>query len=375
MTRKVLGYVVATALLLGGCGDSADAPSGLGGTAKSCADGFDPARLAAGEDCRPRAGTYCPLGSGIGVLSGEVIACDGVFVSTHQAATPQLSTDYLAIGADRGRYDAILVALHYLQARTGTFANVVRLTELAKARRVLIVVPQAPSVFTQVLGDPVGDLLGTPTGIGSNLVSRWPSGTLEPVDDFVALLRAVVADARGQFNLPGVPVYAAGLSNGAVMAYHLACRAPGEFKAILATAGDQASELFDACQPTQPVGSVIVHGTGDLLTPYSGVPLLSAAIPDIHARFSEINGCDGADAVATMPTRSNDPLRVSIRWTAPCLNGRRNFLVTVEYGGHNWPGGPANDSLLAIVGLLGPHTLNFDTTVQGYDLLRLAAGD
>ncbi|MEW6166699.1 MAG: hypothetical protein AB1651_03230 [Pseudomonadota bacterium] len=368
MSRVAASLPLLLALaVLGACSsDDLRTPAGVraAAAAASCADAFDPAKLAAGQDCRPRAGTYCEAGDGLGVLQREPIPCDGVFVMQRSADAADLHSDYLVLGADSGEYEAILVALHYLQANAGTFVNVTRLTEIAKARKALIVVPQAPSVFTSVV-----DL-----GVGGNLLSRWPTGSLEPIDAYVALVKAVVADARSAFNLPGVPAYAAGLSNGATMAYHLACRAPEQFSAILVVAGGLGAEILDNCQPARPVGTVVVHGTADLLAPYAGLPLLSASIPGIHSRFETLNGCSGSESTAAMPVRANDTMVVDFRYRTSCTSGRRSYLVTVASGGHNWPGGPASDSLLATLGLFGPHTMNFDATVQGYDLLRLAAG-
>lgn len=384
MNRTIVLALLVALTALGACsgGGTSGAGSPRDGAVSglSCADAFDPDKIRAGQDCRPHAGTYCDVGAGLGVLQREPIPCDGVFVAKRSVSAAGLSTDYLVLAPEDGRFGGILLALHYLQANNGAFSNVARLSEIAKARHALVLVPQAPSVLTSVLD--LGSIVGLPgfgdvvnvDGLG-NLLGRWPTSSLEPIDDFVELLEAVVVDARGAYNLPDAPLYAAGLSNGAVMAYHFACRASDRVKAVLAVAGELGSETLAACEPSHPVGSVVVHGTADLLTPYEGLPLIYASIPDIHGLFKDVNGCSGADSTARLPTSGNDPLIVEFSYSGPCASGRRSYLVTVHGGGHNWPGGEASDSLLATLGLLGPHTLNFDASVQGYDLLRLAAGD
>lgn len=385
MNRTIVLALLAALSVLGAC-SGGDGTSGTGSprdgvvSAGFCADAFDPEKIKAGQDCRPHVGTYCDVGTGLGVLQREPIPCDGIFVAKRSVSAAGLSADYLVLGPDDGRFGGILLALHYLQANSGAFSNVARLTEIAKARHALVLVPQAPSVLTGALD--LGSIVGLP-GLGDvvdvdglgNLLGRWPTSSLEPIDDFVELLEAVVVDARGAYNLPDAPLYAAGLSNGAVMAYHFACRASDQVKAVLAVAGELGAETLAACEPSHPIGSVVVHGTADLLTPYEGLPLIYASIPDIHGLFKDVNGCSGADSTARLPTSSNDPLIVEFSYSGPCASGRRSYLVTVHGGGHNWPGGEASDSLLATLGLLGPHTLNFDASVQGYDLLRLAAGD
>lgn len=378
---KPMFAVLAASMVLGltacGGGGGGGVPgSSVSSAGQSCSNAFDPDKLDSGQDCTSKAGTYCDGGQGLEVLQSDPIPCDGVIVESHSISAAGLSSDYLTLGSESGRYEAILLSLHYLQARTGVHVNVTRQSEIAKARRALVVVPQAPSVLQSVVGGVVDSLIDLPeSGSPTNLLSRWPTGPLEPVDDVVDFLKAVVARVREQYNLPNAPVYVSGISNGAVMAYNLACRAAGDFDAILAVASDLSQGQFENCAPSRPIGTVIVHGTGDVVTAYRGVPLLSAAIPEIHAFFKQANGCSGEDTVASMPTQPDDPLLVNIHSSGPCNAGRRSFLVEVEGGGHNWPGGADNGSVLETIGLLGAHTNNFDASVQGYDLLRLAAGN
>src|SRR3546814_5743907 len=89
-------------------------------------------------------------------------------------------------------------------------------------------------------------------------------------------------------------LYVAGLSNGSVIGYLYACTDPN-VRAVLAVASDADTKSFtDACTTSHPLGSVIVHGTGDLTTPYNGFPLgLSLPIPAIHQTFNTLDGCNG----------------------------------------------------------------------------------
>src|SRR3546814_16374748 len=64
----------------------------------------------------------------------------------------------------------------------------------------------------------------------------------------------------------------------------------------------RSKSFTDACTTSHPLGSVIVHGTGDLTTPYNGFPLgLSLPIPAIHQTFNTLDGCNGADATLQVP--------------------------------------------------------------------------
>lgn len=344
---------ILASVLLAACGGGGGGGGGGDGTPKSCQDAFSLEAAQLGDDCTPQADTICPVGSNQ-VLNSTPVPCDGVTASTHEVAVGNTTMTYLAIRPSSGGTDTTVLALHYLGANTGRFSNVVRLSELAKARNVLVIAPQA-----------VGPL------------QRWPSnpslGT--DVDTTVNLLKAVLADAKSRFGASGDPVYVSGLSNGAVMGYLFACRATDQVKALLAVSGELGTQALASCQPSRPLGTVIVHGTSDLLTPYNGIGGLYAAIPVIHAFFKQRNGCAAGDDASVSLTPTIDSQIVTVSGTDSCSDGRRDFLVTINGGGHNWPGGSANDSSLSTIGLLGIHTRNFDATLQGFDLLRAAAGD
>lgn len=328
-----------------GGGDNGGGLSGL-----PCGQAYSPEKVVATpSECQPKADALCPAGPGVSVLNSTTLPCTGVTVQEFTVSGGGLTSTYLAIYAGSGPYDTVYMTLHYLMARAGTHSNVVRLPELAKARNTLILVPQAP------------DAIG---GLGS----RWPVSGIDSVSGHIAFLDAVVADARSRFSGAGsAPLLVSGLSNGAVMAYQYACAAADRVAAVQAVAGTLSSTARAACQPSGPLGTVIVHGTADvLLAPYN-------TVAPTHAYFEQVNGCAGSDTQTTVPTYF-DSLSVKLSASARCAGNRRDFLVVVEGGGHNWPGGSSSASELSTIGLFGAHTRNFDATLQGYDLLRLAAG-
>ena len=334
-----------------------------GGTATSCDQLYTP-ELAAQDKtngttaCKPLAGTICPTGDA-NLLQRTPIACDGVTYEEHTASTSAYTSTYFTLTGTNTKYEAIYLGLHYLLANKGAFTNIVRLQELAKARKVLVVAPQAPSITPLIT------------------TSRWPSGSLldsSTVAPTIAWLQEVISEVRTQYKVDAsVPVYVAGLSNGAAMAYLYACTDP-QVTAVLVVASEaNSTSLTTTCTSAHTLGSVIVHGTSDPETPYDGNVLLARmSIPDIHTHFSEMDGCDATDASTSVPLY-NDSLQVTISYTPADKCVYRNFLVTVNGGGHNWPG---TDRDFVVSGILyGDHTSNFDATLQGYDLLKQAAGD
>jgi poly(3-hydroxybutyrate) depolymerase len=351
----------------GGNGGSDGSGNGGGGDGggdtpalTSCQDAFSPEKLAKGEDCTPVAETYCANDGSAGtLLDPEVRACDGVDVSDVDISVNGVISHYLAIRpSGKTHFDTLYLGLHYLLGDVTAFANVARLSELAKARDILILLPQAPSAG------------------GINLTAVWPTTALAApfLPQYIDFLSKVVADGRSRFGASDADLYVAGLSNGAAMAYLFGCMAPDPVRAVLAVAGDLGQYTINECQPTHPLGTVIVHGTNDLDDPYNGIMGVKPAIPDIHAKFKANNNCSGSDATVDAPTYF-DALQVTIAYTGACDEGRRDFLVTVDEGGHVWPGGRDNGDEEPSHTLFGQHTANFDATLQGFDLLRLAGGD
>jgi len=359
-----------------GGGTSGGGGSSTGGGAPSptsCQNDFTPARVAAGENCDPALNRtkFCPLVSGLDLLTSRtsVIPCDGVEVTSNNAAGGGMTTQYLAIRpAGGGTPSAIYMALHYLNANTSYYANLIRMSELAKARNVLVLVPQAP-------GD--GGLLTLPLGLPSpntGLLSRWPTMVNEAVENNLQLLDGVVADARNRFSAGSAPLYVAGLSNGTPMAYFYGCGRADRVEAVLAVAGTQTAEAAAICRPNRPVGLVIVHGTSDLIVPYNGFLGLTRPVADNYADFKTYDQCTGADQMATL-TGSNATVRFS--YATNCAGGRRVVLATAVGNGHNWPGddaGVLQESGFTI-GLFGPALDGIDATIQGFDLLRYTAGN
>lgn len=419
--------------------DSSSTPDDDGGgggepVVKSCKESFSPDKITAGEDCAPVAGDFCPSihYSNEPAPRGESIQCDGVLITEHEVTVGDLEpTRYLAIRSGTTQPESVYLQLHYLNGRIEVHANQLRLAELAKVRNVLIIVPQSlplgsslplpGTVVIPALGG-ILDLPGLPlnaflpdlsaldllsTGLGSVGAGfrRWPNNyRLEPVDKFVTLLDGVVADARTRFAAEALPLYVGGYSNGAAMSYFYGCARADRVAAIIAAGANMAQSAQDDC-PALP--AVIMGGTHDAIAPYGGlipnadgllseIPLLSGlgalpldgllggdllsdpveGPPEIYADFKDQSNCTGPDLMATLPPtdETGDRITTNFVYNNSCAGGKRMYLVTLVNAGHTWPSGD-NDTAGLNVSLFGAIARNWDATIYGYDLLRLASGN
>ncbi len=194
------------------------------------------------------------------------------------------------------------------------------------------------------LADEAGFLVVYPNGSGRvPKVLTWNGGACcgyaqRTQADDVGFVRAIVADVGAVAAIDRKRIYATGLSNGAIMAYRLACEAADLIAAIAPVAGTQNVEQ---CAPPGPVALVHVHGTEDAHVPYSGgvgarslTRVRYASVEDSVRFWVRQNRC----VVEPVERRFADVRHVAYRG---CANGADVELYSIEGGGHAWPGAAA----------------------------------
>jgi polyhydroxybutyrate depolymerase len=181
-----------------------------------------------------------------------------------------------------------------------------------------------------------------PDGIGG----RWNDGrgTRSTADD-LGFFRALLDSLRTELPADPKRVYATGLSNGAGLAFRLACELPGALAAIAPVAGGLAAGLEERCAAAAHVSLVMFQGTGDPLMPYDGGDLSLGrgrilAAPNTATLFAQVNGCGGEITITPEADTAADGTRVRRVSFSGCAPGRDVVLYTIEGGGHTWPGGP-----------------------------------
>jgi polyhydroxybutyrate depolymerase len=135
-------------------------------------------------------------------------------------------------------------------------------------------------------------------------------------------------------------VFAAGHSNGGILAYRLACEASDVFAAV----GVQSSSLeIDACRPSHPVSVIHIHGTADRNVPIdggkgpNGISGVSFRRPIRGARtLARADGCGAHPTTRTDPT---NPDVTITRWRS-CDDATEVRFVAVKGASHAWMGHP-----------------------------------
>lgn len=155
------------------------------------------------------------------------------------------------------------------------------------------------------------------------------------IDD-VGFLETVVQQVRRDHDVDGRRIYLTGMSNGAMMAYTMACRTRA-FAAIAPVAGTQLVDCPDAA----PVSVVHVHGLADTRVRYDGGPGEGVAHVDGPPVDQVVAGWRAVDRCAAPSVTTSGVVRTS---TATCARGRAVTLITIEGAGHQWPGSEARRS-------------------------------
>jgi polyhydroxybutyrate depolymerase len=187
-----------------------------------------------------------------------------------------------------------------------------------------------------------------PNGISdaqNGMLATWNAGNCcarardENVDD-VGFLRAVVADVAMRASIAPQRVYAIGMSNGAMMAYRLACEAGDVFRGIMAVAGTDNTR---ACAPRQPVPVLHVHARNDDMVLFNGgagerlrrgeLAADFVAVPASIAKWVQLDRATVQPRrVLTVPGAYCDLYEAG-------QGGAPVKLCVTETGGHSWPGG------------------------------------
>jgi len=196
--------------------------------------------------------------------------------------------DQWLFGGDRGAeirvpdaYDhneptPLLVVLHGYRASGLTQLVYARLDLLVNDQNVLVIAPDGTV-------DEDGKRFWNAT---DRCCDFWDTG----VDD-LGYISGLITEISGVWNVDPKRVYLFGHSNGAFMSYQLACHHADKIAGIVTLAG--VAQLDEAaCNPSEPVSVLHIHGDQDPDVPYNGETTAPSA-EDSTAYWAGYNGCAG----------------------------------------------------------------------------------
>jgi polyhydroxybutyrate depolymerase len=177
-------------------------------------------------------------------------------------------------------------------------------------------------------------------GAVSDGASSWNAGnccanatTYEEND--VLLTSTIIDFVKSNYAVDQGRVWAAGHSNGGMLAYRLACDLYDKITAIAVVTG----ALMDpTCSPTKPVSIFHIHGNLDPTVPFHGggkfeTPNIYFSVQDMAYR----NSCTGD------PKETSNTIEERYIWR--CTNGVETQLVNYQEQSHAWVDGYTEEIL------------------------------
>lgn len=236
-----------------------------------------------------------------------------------------------------------VVFLHF--GRTGTaerMANLTRAARLASEFGVWVILPEAVNKNWNE----------NPNALAAN--------------DDSGFIAKVIEQASADYPIDAKRIYLAGMSNGGFMATRFVCEHPGRVAGVAIVAATMRVQQDLRCPQDEPVPFLIIAGTSDPIVPYNGrIGLRSAR--ETFVRWADNNECNASDETEYQyEVPDDDRTIVRVNEVSSCANASAVRLVTVERGGHAWPGSEPLFSLSSF----GRITANPDATLELWSFLQ-----
>ena len=172
------------------------------------------------------------------------------------------------------------------------------------------------------------------------------AGRIDDVGFISALIDLMIRDHR----VDPARVYVTGISNGATMAYRLACELSHRIAAIAPVDGGIPEMLLKVCWPSEPVSVLAINNVQDPIVPFEGGEIHAhsrrtslgrvLSVNESIQFWAKRNRCSAQPLVRQEPDRDpRDGTRVTRMEYAAGAKGTEVVLYSVDGGGHTWPGG------------------------------------
>lgn len=186
------------------------------------------------------------------------------------------------------------------------------------------------------LADREGCIVVYPSGIEGVGPRVWHVETGPRLAKDVRFISDLIDELEASYNIDRARIYANGFSNGGGMAFALSCTLADRIAAV-GMVGAAQTLPWSACTERRAVPMIAIHGTADRLARYNGgsswVVADLPSIPRWTAKWARRNGCE------PNPVESAIAADVTCREYLHCADDAAVVLLTVQGGGHTWPGG------------------------------------
>ena len=185
---------------------------------------------------------------------------------------------------------------------------------------------------------------GTEDQYGNNFFNVGYDFQNNPEVDDLGFTIALAEYLQENHQLSTTNTFSTGMSNGGDFSYLLACQASETFRAIAPVAGLILEEIYNNCNPSEPVPVFETHGTDDDVSYYEGDPNNNDGwgayldIPSTIDYWVNQNNLTDVTFLELPDTDPNDGSIIESYVYSSELSNNEVWLYKVIGGGHDWPG-------------------------------------
>ncbi|MBN2084134.1 MAG: hypothetical protein JW748_02850 [Anaerolineales bacterium] len=151
--------------------------------------------------------------------------------------------------------------------------------------------------------------------------------------DEAAFVRAVLSDLEGIAVIDPKRIFVTGFSNGAMLAYRLACELSDTIAAVAPVAGNLG---YGPCEPQGKVSVLHIQGLSDASAPYADDDLEPDLDPVIRSVQGSVAWWASHNGCAEFPYDSRDGIATHTVYSG-CAGGTAVELYSLYGIGHIWP--------------------------------------
>lgn len=198
---------------------------------------------------------------------------------------------------------------------------------------------------------------------------RWSYDESRPVKlhgsdtlvDDVGFINAVLDKLVAEGSTDASRIYAAGLSNGGLMAWTMACAMSDRLAGVAPLISGMLEHQVETCKPKRLVPLVVLAGTSDWMQPYDGAITANfrlLSIPESLEFWRRQRGCTNYEVDMLDPREPTDPTRAVVMAWTECKDPSPLRFYRIEGGGHALPTFEVPDDKR------NPHGGSFSQTIE-----------
>jgi len=161
---------------------------------------------------------------------------------------------------------------------------------------------------------------------------------MDRLDD-LAFVDYLLDDLSATYNVDPDRIYATGLSNGGFFVQRLACERADRFAAVASVAATIDVDAMAACAPSRPIPVMLFNGTADRNVFWNGSDTGYTSVPELFDHWMQLDGCTEGPNWTDLPDTEDDHTTTRRATATGCDGGVEVVLMSIEGGGHTWPGG------------------------------------